>query len=158
MRLQSRQRNMGEERRFTGWREERLDIDIFRTMISEDIKWRENTEEQTRKLASHIIEACDAAMIRRLNCPKCKPIYGWGMEIAELKKKRVQARSKPQRQDHTAQWEVYRAIHKHGRRALKVAIKRIKTAGFKQVRHDANSNLWQEGHRLIMAKLKGGRM
>lgn len=126
-------------------------------MISEDIKWPENTEEQTRKLASHIIEASDAAMIRRLNCPKWKPIYWWGMEIAELKKKCVQARSKPQRQDHTAQWEVYRTIHKQGQRALNVAIKRNKTAGFKQVCDDANSNLWEEAHRLIMARLKGGR-
>uniref|UniRef100_A0A1B0BYF1 Uncharacterized protein n=1 Tax=Glossina palpalis gambiensis TaxID=67801 RepID=A0A1B0BYF1_9MUSC len=82
---------------------ERPDIDMSRTMISKDIKWPWNTEKQTRKLAPHIVKTCGAAIVGRLNCIECKPTYWWNMKLAELKKKCVQARSKPQRQSRTAE-------------------------------------------------------
>lgn len=138
-----------------GWKEDTIDEDLFKHMLTEDIPESGDINEMAKLLVQHICRACDASMIRKKQSFKRKPAYWWNSEIYQLRIDSNKARRKYQRGAGTVEHESLRENFKSKRKMLKKAIKASKASCFKELCNKLDENPWGGAYKLVMSKVRG---
>lgn len=156
------------------WNVERLDGDLFETMITIGKGTLSRVKQQavsqstigTRvgSIAISLViatmglltRACECSMPRKTTVRDRRPVYWWSQEIAELRKSCFKLRRLAQRaQRNTPNFQLKSGQYRAARRALKSAIAKSKIRKWNELCEDVESDPWGLGYKLVLQKLGG---
>jgi hypothetical protein len=139
-----------------GWRTSCYDAEIFTEALRLERDVRNTQHPSADQLVVMLSRSCDATMPRK-SLPRNgrPPVYWWTEAIASLRRTCLYARRRMQRARSDTDREERRAVLAAARAALKSEIKSSKRACFEGLCRDANTNVWGNAYKVVMAKTRG---
>ena len=143
------------------WAAKKLNADYLKTSYLA-LTWDKEASIENESAAASVdifindvTAACDSAMRSSKTPRKCRPVYWWTDEIAQLRKESSFQRRKYQRCQSRKEAHMVAEQYQQARKRLKAAIKASKKAAWADLKNLADDDLFGKPYKVIMKKLGG---